>query len=176
MKDIFGKIVVIIVVIAALLVISPFFLGLFSTIGAKQVKQGDTVKVEYTGTFENGTVFDTSEGREPLEFVAGTGQMIPGFDNAVIGMKVGQEKKVKLQPSEAYGDYDPQLVQEMPRKQVPIEEELKQGMVLAVTMPNGRQVPATVKEVINETITIDLNHPLAGEILNFRFKVVDIAS
>ena len=175
MKNTF-KIIIVVIVIIAVFWFFLSFLGLSGTINTKQVKQGDTVKAEYTGTFDNGTVFDTSEGREPLEFVAGTGQMIPGFDNAVIGMKVGQEKEVKLQPSEAYGDYDPQLVQEMPRKQVPIEEELKQGMVLAVTMPNGRQAPATVKEVINETITIDLNHPLAGEILNFRFKVVDIAS
>lgn len=111
-----------------------------------------------------------------MEFVAGTGQMIPGFDNAVIGMKIGQEKEIKLQPSEAYGDYDPQLVQEIPGEQVPIEEELKQGMALAVTLPNGRQVPATVKEVTNKTITIDLNHPLAGKTLNFRFKVVDVTS
>ena len=176
MKDIFGIIVMAIVIIAVLLVLSPFFLGLLGTIGAKQVKQGDTVKVDYTGTFDNGTIFDTSEGREPLQFIAGAGQMIPGFDNAVIGMKIGQEKGIRLQPSEAYGDYDPQLVQEIPREQVPIEEELKQGMVLAVTMPNGRQVPATVKEATADAITIDLNHPLAGEILNFRFKVVDITS
>ena len=176
MKAIFGKIAAIIVIIAALLVIFPFFLGLLGTIGAKQVKQGDTVKVEYTGTFDNGTVFDTSEGREPLEFIAGTGQMIPGFDNAIIGMKIGQEKEIKLQPSEAYGDYDPQLVQEIPREQVPIEEELKQGMVLAVTLPNGRQVPATITKVANETVAIDLNHPLAGKVLNFKLKVVDIVS
>ncbi len=176
MKDIFGIIIIIIVVIAVLLVLSPFFSGLSGTIGAKQVKQGDTVKVEYTGTFDNGTVFDTSEGKEPLEFVAGTGQMIPGFDNAVIGMKTGQEKEIKLQPSEAYGDYDPQLVQEIPREQVPIKEELKQGMVLVVTLPNGRQVPARVKEVTSETITIDSNHPLAGKVLNFKLKVADIIS
>ena len=176
MKAIFGKIVAIIVIIAMLLVLSPFFSGLSGTIGAKQVKQGDTVKVEYRGTFDNGTVFDTSQGREPLEFIAGTGQMIAGFDNAVIGMKIGQEKEIKLQPSEAYGDYDPQLVQEIPKEQVPIEEELKQGMALAVTLPNGRQVPATITKVANNTITIDLNHPLAGKILNFKLKVVDIVS
>ena len=174
MKAIFGKIAVIIAIIAALLVISPFFLGLFGTIGAKQVKQGDTVKVEYTGTFDNGTVFDTSEGREPLKFTAGIGQMIPGFDQAVIGMKIGQEKEIRLQPSDAYGEYDIKLVQKIPLDQVSIEEELKPGMILAVTIQNGRQVPATVKEVTADGITIDLNHPLAGEILNFRFKVVDV--
>src|SRR3989338_1510316 len=176
MKDTFKKIVILIVIIAALLVISPSFLGLLGTIGIKQVKQGDTVKVEYTGTFDNGTVFDTSEGREPLEFIAGTGQMIPGFDNAVIGMKIGQEKEIKLQPSEAYGDYNPQLVQEIPKEQVPIKEELKQGMVLAVTLPNGRQVPATITKVANETAAIDLNHPLAGKVLNFKLNVADIVS
>lgn len=176
MKDIFGIIIIVVVIIAALLVISPSFLGLLGAIGAKQVKQGDTVKVEYTGTLDNGTVFDTSEGRGPLEFVAGTGQMIPGFDNAVIGMKIGQEKEVRLQSSEAYGDYNTQLVREVPRDQILIEEELKQGMLLTVTIPNGNQVPATVKEVTNETITIDLNHPLAGKVLNFKLKVVDIVS
>ena len=176
MKDVFGVIVMAIAIIAVLLVISQFFLGLSGTIGTKQVKQGDTVKVEYTGTFDNGTVFDASQGREPLEFVAGFWQMIPGFDRAVIGMKIGQEKEIRLQPSDAYGDYDPQLVQEIPREQVPIEEELKPGMILAVTIPNGNQVPAKVKEVTANAITIDLNHPLAGEILNFRLKVVDIIS
>ena len=176
MKSIFGKVVIIIVIIAALLVISPFFLGLFGTMGIKQVKQGDTIKVEYTGTFDNGTIFDTSEGREPLEFVAGAGQVIQGFDKATTGMKIGQEKEIRLQPSDAYGEYDPQLVQEILREQVPIKEELKQGMVLAVTLPNGRQVPATITKVANETATIDLNHPLAGETLNFKLKVVDISS
>src|SRR3989338_8043124 len=115
MKSIFGKVVIIIVIIAALLVISPFFLGLFGTMGIKQVKQGDTIKVEYTGTFDNGTIFDTSEGREPLEFVAGAGQVIQGFDKATTGMKIGQEKEIRLQPSDAYGEYDPQLVQEILR-------------------------------------------------------------
>ena len=176
MKDVFGIIVMAIAIIAVLLVISQFFLGLSGTISTKQIKQGDTVKVGYTGTFDNGAVFDASQGREPLEFIAGTGQMIPGFDNAVIGMKIGQEKEIKLQPSEAYGDYDTQLVQEIPKEQVPIKEELKPGMVLAVTLPNGNQVPATITKVANETVTIDLNHPLAGKILNFRLKVVDIIS
>ena len=151
------------------------FLGLSGTINTKQVKQGDKVKVEYTGTFDNGTIFDTSEGKEPLEFAAGIGQMIPGFDHAVIGMKIGQEKEIRLQPSEAYGNYDLKLVQEIPKEQVLTEEELKVGMVLAVTLPNGRQVPATIKEVAANTITIDLNHPLAGKTLNFRLKVVDIS-
>lgn len=176
MEDLFGIIVMAIVIIAVLLVLSPFFLSLSGTIGAKQVKHGDTVKVEYTGTFDNGTVFDTSEGREPLEFAAGAGQVIPGFDKAAIGMKIGQEKEIKLQPSETYGSYNPQLVQEIPFDRIQIEEELKQGMVLAVTMPNGNQVPATITKVANETATIDLNHPLAGQVLNFKFKVVDIIS
>lgn len=175
MKGIFGIIVMAIVAIAVLLILSPFFSGLSGTIGAKQVKQGDTIKVEYTGTFDDGTVFDTSKGKEPLEFKAGSGQMIPGFDRAVIGMKIGQEKEIKLQPSEAYGDYNPQLVQKILKKQIQVEEELKEGMILAVTIPNGRQVPAMIKEVTDEAIIIDLNHPLAGKTLNFRLKVVDIS-
>lgn len=176
MKDIFGKIGVIIVIIAVLLVLSPFFLGLSGTIGTKQVKQGDMVKVEYTGTFDNGTIFDTSQGREPLKFVAGAGQVIPGFDKAAVGMKTGQEKDIRLQPSEAYGSYNPQFVQEILLGRIQTEEELKPGMILAVTLPNGNQVPATITKVANETATIDLNHPLAGKVLNFKLKVVDIIS
>ena len=175
MKGIFGIIVMAIAAIAVLLIFFPFFSGLSGSIGAKQVKQGNTVKVEYTGTFDDGTIFDTSEGKEPLEFKAGSGQMIPGFDKAVIGMKIGQEKVIKLQPSEAYGDYDLKLVQEMPKEQIQVEEELKDGVVLAVTIPNGRQVPAIIKEVTTDTIIIDLNHPLAGKTLNFKLKVVDIS-
>jgi peptidylprolyl isomerase len=174
MKDIFGKVVIIIIMIAVFLVISPFVIN--KSGGSKLVKQGDTIKVEYTGTFENGTVFDSSIGREPLEFTAGSGQMIPGFDQAVIGMKIGQEKEIKLQPSEAYGTYDSELVQIIPRDQLPTEEELKVGMLLAVTIPNGNQVPAVITKLNQESITIDLNHPLAGNVLNFKLKIVDISS
>tara|TARA_Y100000310_G_scaffold70474_1_gene66141 strand:- start:2805 stop:3335 length:531 start_codon:yes stop_codon:yes gene_type:complete len=176
MKDVFGKIVIAIVAASLLFVFSSMVLNSSFTLGAKQVKPGDTVKVEYTGTLDDGSIFDTSEGRDPLEFKVGEGQMIPGFDTAVIGMKIGQEKEIKLEPSEAYGDPNPALIQEVPRDDIPIEEELKPGTLLAVTVPNGNQVPATITEVTDETVTIDVNHPLAGQTLNFKIKVVDIVS
>ena len=139
------------------------------------VKAGDQVKVEYVGTFDDGTVFDSSEKHgQPLEFQAGVGQMISGFDNAVVGMKVGEEKNIRLQPAEAYGEHDPQLVQKVSRDQMPEESEPEVGMMIAVNTPDGMQLPATITEITEEEITLDLNHPMAGKVLNFNIKVVDI--
>ncbi|MBD3354976.1 peptidylprolyl isomerase [Candidatus Woesearchaeota archaeon] len=140
------------------------------------VKKGDKIKVEYTGKLENGQVFDTSEGKQPLEFEVGAGKIIKGFDNAVIGMKKGEEKEITLKPEEAYGDPNPKLLQKIPREKLPEGKEPKQGMMLAMKTPDGRQVPVKIKEVSDKDITIDLNHPLAGKTLNFKIKVVDIGS
>lgn len=139
------------------------------------IKNGDTIKVEYEGSLNDGTVFDSSEKHgEPLEFEIGCGQMIPGFESAVMGMENGDEKEFKLEPSEAYGDRDPKLVQKVPRDQLP--NEVAPEMVLVVQLPNGVQIPVKVLEVSEEEVTLDLNHPLAGETLNFKIKIVDIAS
>ena len=139
------------------------------------VKKGDKIKVEYTGTLEDGTVFDSSEKHgQPLEFEVGAGQLIKGFDEAVVGMKKGEEKDIKIQPAEAYGDPKPELVKKVPKEQLPANMELKPGMVLAIALPNGAKVPAAVKEVGDKDITIDLNHPLSGKVLNFKIKLVDI--
>ena len=139
------------------------------------VKQGDKVKVEYTGTFEDGTVFDSSEKHgEPLEFESGAKQVIKGFDDAIMGMDVNEEKEVTIQPEDAYGHPNPALVQEVPKEQIPIKEELKAGMVLGVTLPTGEQIPAKIAEVNEKTVKMDLNHPLAGKVLKFKFKVVSI--
>jgi FKBP-type peptidyl-prolyl cis-trans isomerase 2 len=138
------------------------------------IKKGDKVKVEYTGTLD-GTVFDTSEGREPLEFEVGSGQVIKGFDNAVIGMEVGEEKEVELPPSEAYDEYDPNLLKKIPMDKLPPGEEPKPGMVLELKTPDGIHFPARITEVAEKEITIDLNHPLAGKTLIFQIKVVDIS-
>ncbi|MFC1753883.1 peptidylprolyl isomerase [Thermoproteota archaeon] len=138
------------------------------------VKKGDTVKIEYEGTFDDGTVFDSSEkAGKPLEFEVGAGKVIPGFENAVIGMDKGQEKKVKIQPEEAYGHPNPELVKKVPREQLP-KEELKQGMLLVMNLPNGMQLPAKIAELDDKEVTLDLNHPMAGKILNFKIKVVEI--
>lgn len=139
------------------------------------IKKGDKVKVEYTGKFDSGEVFDSSEGKEPLEFEAGTGKVIQGFDNAVIGMEKGQEKEIKILPKDAYGEHNSELIKKIPRKALPKEQEPKEGMMLVMTVPNGMQVPAKIAEVADEEITIDLNHPLAGKNLNFKIKVVDIS-
>ncbi len=140
------------------------------------VKKGDKIKVEYTGKLEDGQVFDTSEGKQPLEFEVGAGKIIKGFDNAVIGMKKGEEKEITLKPEEAYGDPNPKLLQKIPREKLPEGQEPKPGMMLAMKTPDGRQVPVKIKEVSDKDITIDLNHPLAGKTLNFKIKVVDIGS
>ena len=139
------------------------------------VKNGDKIKVEYQGTLDDGTLFDSSESHGgPLEIEIGAGQIIPGFENAVIGMEKGEEKEIKLQPQEAYGEHNPDLIQKIPRDQLP--NELKKGMILMITLPNGQQMPVQVAEVTDEAVSIDLNHPLAGKNLNFKIKIVDIAS
>ena len=139
------------------------------------IKSGDKIKVDYEGSLNNGTVFDSSEKHgEPLEFEVGCGQMIPGFEDAVMGMENGDEKKFKLEPTEAYGDRDPKLAQKVPKDQLP--NEVAPEMVLVVQLPDGVQIPVKVLEVSEEEVTLDLNHPLAGETLNFKIKIVDIAS
>lgn len=142
------------------------------------IKKGDNIKVEYTRTFDDGTVFDSSQHEEhshPLEFEVGSGKVIKGFDNAVIGMKKGQEKEFKLKPSEAYGEYEPSLVQNVPKDKIPQGPEIKKGMMLVLNTPDGQQFPAFIKDVTEKDIVIDLNHPLAGKNLNFKIKIVEIS-
>lgn len=138
------------------------------------VKKGDKIRVDYTGTLEDGSVFDSSEkhGR-PLEFEVGAGQLIKGFDEAVIGMKKGEEKEIKLQPAEAYGERNDKLVQEVPRNKLPKDQVPKEGMMLALSTPNGKHLPAMITSVTDEAVKIDLNHPLAGKVLKFMIKVVE---
>lgn len=139
------------------------------------VKKGDKIKVEYTGTFDDGTVFDSSEKHgKPLEFEVGNKQVIPGFDDAVVGMEKDQEKEIKIPCKDAYGEPNPKLVQKVPKDKLPKEPEPKVGMMLIVGAPNGQKLPATIKEITDTEVTIDLNHPLAGKDLNFKIKVVEI--
>lgn len=140
-------------------------------------KKGDKVTVEYTGTLENGEVFDSSEKHgKPLEFELGSGQVIKGFDDALMGMKEGEEKKISLKPEEAYGEPKAELVKQVPRDQLPKEQEPKEGMVLLLSLPDGKQVPAKIAKVGENEVSIDLNHPLAGKTLNFTLKLVKINS
>jgi FKBP-type peptidyl-prolyl cis-trans isomerase 2 len=142
------------------------------------VKKGDKIKVEYVGKLEDGTVFDSSEKHDaPLEFTVGDGQIIKGFEEAVLGMKVGEEKEIKLPPEEGYGPHNPELVKDMPKDCFNSQdEEIKAGMVFLMDLPNGRQIPVRIANVTEEMVTIDLNPPLAGKTLIFQIKILDIAS
>jgi FKBP-type peptidyl-prolyl cis-trans isomerase 2 len=139
------------------------------------IKEGDKVKVEYTGTLDDGTVFDTSEGKAPLEFEVGTGKVIKGFNDAILSMEKGEEKSVKIESKDAYGDYNPQLIKKIPKDQLPQDQEPKEGMILMIKTPQGQKFPARIKEVSDKEITVDLNSPLAGKNLNFKLKVVDVS-
>jgi peptidylprolyl isomerase len=140
----------------------------------KKVENGNTVVVEYTGKFEDGTVFDTSKGKKPIEFKTGAGQVVKGFDEAVIGMKKGEEKKIKLKPEDAFGQRDEKLVQRVPKRIFPKNMELKKGTRLKLQSPEGQIILANVTKVEQEHVTVDFNHPLAGKNLDFDIKVLDI--
>ena len=141
------------------------------------VKKGNKVKVEYVGTLEDGTVFDSTEKLgAPLEFEAGAGQLIKGFDDAVLGMEEGEEKEIKLLPKDAYGEHNPELTKEIPKDCFPQDQDIKPGMVFMMGLQDGRQIPVRISKVSNDAITVDLNPPLAGKTLIFKIKVVDIAS
>ena len=138
------------------------------------IEIGYYVKVEYTGTLEDGTLFDSTEEQgDPLEFQVGAHQVIDGFEGAIVEMELDEEKEFTLQPEEAYGEYMDDMKRDIPKEQMPAEE-LKPGMALMATLPTGMQVPVTVTDVTDEHVTIDLNHPLAGKVLNFKVKVVEI--
>lgn len=140
-----------------------------------QAKSGDTVKIHYTGTLDDGTQFDSSKGRDPLEFEVGSGQVIPGFDKAVTGMTVGDEKSVNIDSADAYGPHHEQMVQEVPKSALPEGMEPEVGMGLQAQSPDGQPINLMVTEVAEEAITVDANHPLAGKDLNFEIELVDIS-
>ncbi len=139
-----------------------------------QAKSGDTVKIHYRGTLDDGTEFDSSTGREPLEFQLGGGQVIPGFDNAVDGMTVGEKKSVRLEPDDAYGPRHDQLMQQVPRSALPPEMTPEVGMALQSSAPDGQVMVFHITEVNDENITVDANHPLAGHALSFDIELVEI--
>ncbi|HOI13145.1 MAG TPA: peptidylprolyl isomerase [Methanoculleus sp.] len=140
----------------------------------KRVKSGDTVLVHYTGTLENGTVFDSSAGREPLRFTVGSGRMIPGFEEGVIGMQVGEEKTLHIPADRAYGPYREELIFALDAAGVAGAENLAVGDQVGVPLQNGQVIPATVVAVSADTVTIDANHRLAGEDLTFTVSLVEI--
>ncbi len=139
-----------------------------------EVKSGDKVAIHYTGSLTDGTVFDSSEGREPLEFTVGSGQIIPGLDAALPGMKVGERKKVTIAPEDAYGPHHPEGVLEVPRSQLPDDLPLEVGTMLEMRSPDGRAAPVTITAVGEDSVTLDANHMLAGKELVFDFELVSI--
>ncbi|MBW2992363.1 peptidylprolyl isomerase [Candidatus Woesearchaeota archaeon] len=140
-----------------------------------KVEKGKTIKVHYTGTLEDGKVFDTSEGKDPLEFTVGEGKIIKGFDEGVIGMDVNEEKEITLKPEEAYGERQEKLVQQVPKQAFGENtDKLKPGVVLGLKDPQGHVLNAMVKDVGEEKVTLDMNHPLAGKTLKFKIKVVEV--
>ena len=139
-----------------------------------QATSGDKVKIHYTGTLENGTQFDSSEGRDPLEFQLGSGQVIPGFDKAVEGMAVGESKTVTILPEDAYGPRNEQAVQEVPKSALPDDLVPVEGMTLQAQNQGQQPVQMTVTAVGEESITVDANHPLAGQALNFEISLVEM--
>jgi peptidylprolyl isomerase len=137
--------------------------------------QGNTVKIHYTGTLDNGSVFDTSEGREPLEFILGDGQVIAGFDEAVAGMTVGEKKSIKVPVDKAYGPRNEELVIAAPKEHVPADINPEVGQKLQMGGPNGELVVVTVVEITDSHIMLDANPPLAGQDLNFDIELVAVA-
>ena len=138
------------------------------------VKTGDTVRFHYTGSLTDGSVFDSSEGRDPLECTVGAGQIVPGLDAALDGMTVGDEQTVNIPCDQAYGPHNPQGLQEVPREQFPDHIPLDIGTRLQLNLPDGRAMPVTVTEAGPETVVLDANHPLAGKDLTFQVRVVEI--
>ena len=139
-----------------------------------KVKDGNTVKVHYTGTLKDGSVFNTSAEREPLEFKLGEGQLIPGFEKAVIGMEEGESTKIDIPVEEAYGEAREDLIINVPKDQLPEDVEPEVGMQLQVNQPDGQPVPVRIAEITDEELKLDANHPLAGKDLSFEIEVVEI--
>lgn len=139
-----------------------------------EVKAGDTVHLHYTGTLLDGTTFDSSEGREPLAFEVGSGQIIPGLDVAIPGMKVGDKKIVKIGADDAYGQSNPEMRQAVPREGIPADIPLEVGLQLQMQTPDGQAMPVTIVEVDEATVTLDANHPLAGKDLQFDIELMKI--
>ncbi|WP_276484703.1 FKBP-type peptidyl-prolyl cis-trans isomerase [Paraflavitalea pollutisoli] len=140
----------------------------------QQAKAGDTVKVHYHGRLTDGTTFDSSEGRDPLEFEVGSGAVIPGFDNGITGMTVGEKKTINIPVDQAYGPKDPGMLVEFPKTNFPPDMVPEIGMRLNMTNGSGQVIPVVITDVQPETVILDANHPLAGEDLIFEIELVSI--
>ncbi len=139
-----------------------------------KVKENDTVRVHYTGKLADGQVFDSSVDREPIEFTLGEGQIIPGFEKGLMDMAVNEKKTIEIPMAEAYGPHSDELIQEVPKQELPEEVKPEVGMKLMSKLPDGREIPLTVTDVKDESITVDANHPLAGKDLTFDLELIEI--
>jgi len=139
-----------------------------------EAKKGDKVKVHYHGKLTNGETFDSSAGREPLEFEIGSGSVIKGFDEGVSGMKVGEKKTINIPVDEAYGERSEDMLIEFPKDRFPKDMEIKEGMQLMMSNGTGQNIPVIVTEIKDDDVILDANHPLAGEELIFDIELVEI--
>lgn len=140
-----------------------------------QAKDGDTVKVHYTGKLENGTVFDTSKDRQPFEFAVGSGKIIPGFEKGITGMGVGDRKTITVLPEEAYGPSRKELIVDIKKTDLPEDITPAIGKQLQVQQKDGNPIETTITDMDEDTVTLDANHPLAGNTLLFEVELVEIA-
>ncbi len=140
-----------------------------------QVKNGDKVKVHYTGKLEDGTVFDSSREREPLEVTVGSGNLIPGFENAVIGMKVGEIRTITIEPEDAYGQWRKELTANVNKSEFPEGLEPSIGKQLQLKQNDGRFIDVIITEMEDDIVTLDANHPLAGKTLIFEIELMEVA-
>lgn len=139
-----------------------------------KAKLGDSVRVHYTGKLEDGTVFDSNRESDPFEFTLGAGMVIPGFDRALVGMEEGSDRKVSIEPADAYGDYYDDHVIEVTREQIPADITPEIGLGLTLHANDGRSIDVVVSKVDGDTVTLDGNHPLAGRTLTFDITLVEI--
>lgn len=153
----------------------PFCWNFQKEIFMRTVSNGDVVTMHYTGTLDNGDVFDTSVGGQPLQFQVGSGQIIQGFNDAILGMELGSERSFTLTPDMAYGEHDDSLMHVLPRSMVGDQFTPEVGMTIGIQMEDGMRMPATIVSVTDESLTIDMNPPLAGKTLHFKVQLVDIS-
>jgi peptidylprolyl isomerase len=139
------------------------------------IKSGDTVSAHYTGRIENGEIFDSSSGRRPLTFTVGRKQVVRGFEEAVVGMTVGEKKTVVIAPEFAYGPRQVELIVDIPKSTIPEDMELEQGMMLELVDPQGSKISAEVFEILDEVVKMDLNHFLAGKTLVFDIEIIEVS-
>ncbi len=161
------------IIVVSIILIS-LLIGTMPGCKAKVVQPGDVVKVHYTGTLDDGSVFDSSEGRDPLEFTVGAGQLIKGFDEAVIGMKVGEVKTVTIPAADAYGEYDDELILEFPQDELPEGVDPSVGDYVQLGLSDGSVMAVPVIEVTETTVVVDANNKLAGKDLTFKIEVIEL--